>query len=339
MRNFSLILSAVMAVGIGGMASAQMQQTEPNNPNSGAVTQDRNTNQDQRTGRGVLGMGGSDADDIRWTIARVTDNALSKDGWDNVLMRLVDADRNRLGDFELSDEQKQKLDGRIDQLQKAFKAKYNEDFRARRNRDYLSSAQVQEGEFGRDAQLAAEVRRNSQSADKTDGTSSGNVTGDRQNQNSGTPRTQNQNSNNPSLTGRPQDRAGNDSGDQNLEDGRNIAVVTLPGIKDKPALRIPMIHELPDSWKINAPDTMTGQKLYDNLLNHLTKVGEMTDQWPATADEAYRAITYHVVIAILDDGKMSSGSTGSNPNLQDGNSGGTGNNSGMNNNPNSPGRP
>lgn len=312
MRKNTLVLAVLFSVASVGIASGQAMQGGQNNPGTDTANREQtvpgqNNPQDSRTGL----LGGSDANDIRWTVARIADNALMKGGWDNLVMRLVDADRNRIGQFNLTDEQQRKLDGRVDQLQKAFKEKYGDDFNARGNRDYLSSALVQEGEFGRDAQLAAEVKRNSQSAKQHNNPGSGNVTGDRQNVPS-EGRTQNQN--NENLTGRQQDRAGNDAGDQNLEEGRNIAVVTLPGIKDKPELRIPMIHELPDSWKINAPDALTGQQLYDNLLKHLTKIGEKTDEWPATADEAYRAITYSVVAAILDE--SSSNKEGSNPNLE-----------------------
>jgi hypothetical protein len=89
-------------------------------------------------------------------------------------------------------------------------------------------------------------------------------------------------------------------GDRNLDQGRNVAYVTVAASHILPELKVPLIHELPDMWKIDVPDSVTGQKLYDNLLKHLTMADEQKDQWPSDVNDAYRMVSHHVLMAILD---------------------------------------
>lgn len=216
-----------------------------------------------------LGINKSDAQDIRETLAELTDNALSEDGFDNLRMRLVDADRNRIAKFDLTDAQEKALEAKIESFRKAWQARYSEKFEAEDHDDeYLATALVEEGEFGRDAQLASEVKKNSEHATQS-GNSDKNVDGNRKS-------------------------------DENLNDGRNIAVVTLAGMGGKDALRVPMIHEAPDSWKVNVPDRVTGETLYTNLDNTLTKITENQAEWPSDKNQAYQLVTYKIAKAVLD---------------------------------------
>jgi hypothetical protein len=89
-------------------------------------------------------------------------------------------------------------------------------------------------------------------------------------------------------------------GDTNRNPGRNIASVEVAASHGLPAFTVPMIHELPDSWKIDAPDSLSAQQFHDNLLNHLTKLDEHKDQWPADVNDAYRLVSHHVLMAILN---------------------------------------
>jgi hypothetical protein len=78
-----------------------------------------------------------------------------------------------------------------------------------------------------------------------------------------------------------------------------------------PELKVPLIHELPDMWKIDVPDSVTGPMLYDNVLKHLTMANEMKDKWPADENDAYRAISHHVLMAIMNvDHDAKAGATG-----------------------------
>jgi len=89
-------------------------------------------------------------------------------------------------------------------------------------------------------------------------------------------------------------------GDRNLEQGRNVAYVTVAASHNLPELKVPLIHELPDMWKIDVPDSVTGQQLYDNVLKQLTTANEHKDQWPADVNDGYRAISHHVLMAVMN---------------------------------------
>jgi hypothetical protein len=196
-------------------------------------------------------------------LGQVTNAALTKGGFNDVIERFNDADRNRLGSYVHDKNNKDKLDildGRIAQFQKDWKAKYNENFKIHKDDVVFGNSMftVAQGEIGKDAQLAGE-------------------------------RVPAADSNKPATCG-----------DRNLDKGRNIAYVTVAASHGLPELKVPLIHELPDMWKIDVPDSVTGQKLYDNLLKHLTMADEQKDQWPSDVNDAYRMVSHHVLMAILD---------------------------------------
>ena len=70
--------------------------------------------------------GAPDAEGIRDVLAQVAEASLTKGGLDDMVERFVDQDRNRIGQTLQKDNPD--LDGRIDQFQKDWKAKYNQDF-------------------------------------------------------------------------------------------------------------------------------------------------------------------------------------------------------------------
>ena len=87
--------------------------------------------------------------------------------------------------------------------------------------------------------------------------------------------------------------------DTNRNDpGRNIAVVRVSGDQGA-GMTVPMIHEAPDSWRIDVPDTLTADKLKQNVLDHLT-AADNPDQWPSDVNQAYAAVARHVLMAVLD---------------------------------------
>jgi hypothetical protein len=88
--------------------------------------------------------------------------------------------------------------------------------------------------------------------------------------------------------------------DANVEKGRNIAVVAVKESHGMPGLSVPLIHELPDNWRIDAPDTLDANKLAANVTAHLKAVHAMKDQWPANVQDAYAVVGHHVLMAILD---------------------------------------
>jgi hypothetical protein len=75
--------------------------------------------------------------------------------------------------------------------------------------------------------------------------------------------------------------------------------VIIPESHGLPEVSLSMVKEGSD-WKLNVPDTLTPQRLQDNLSRELTKANQMKDQWPADATQAERALAHHVLLAIMD---------------------------------------
>jgi hypothetical protein len=53
------------------------------------------------------------------------------------------------------------------------------------------------------------------------------------------------------------------------------------------------------AWRIDVPDSLSGQDLKNQVLTHVTMVGETRAQWPADAIEAKRAVLHHVFAGLL----------------------------------------
>src|SRR5262249_33358231 len=69
------------------------------------------------------------AKNIKGVISEVTEAALTKSGLDDIEERLTKADRDRLDQNKDALKNNAALDGRIEQFQKDWKAKYNQDFK------------------------------------------------------------------------------------------------------------------------------------------------------------------------------------------------------------------
>jgi len=218
-----------------------------------------------------------DAEGIRDVLAQVAEASLTKGGLDDLVERLVDADRNRIGQNLQKDNPD--LDGRIDQFRKDWKAKYNQDFDIKNEEAAFPNNMfaITQGEQGRNAAGAAvsvDAGRNAS------GGASANVDV----------------KNNTGV-----DRPDSAAADTNRNDpGRNVATVQVAASHGLPALTVPMIHEAPDRWKIDVPDTVTGDKIKANVLAHLTAADEHKDQWPQDVNEAHALVTHHVLMAIMD---------------------------------------
>jgi hypothetical protein len=83
------------------------------------------------------------------------------------------------------------------------------------------------------------------------------------------------------------------------------------GTKDNPRATgtIPASHGLPEltmtfvgeggKWRLDIPDTVDAQKLHDNLKSALTALQD-TSHWPADKNDAYRAVSHHIIAAVMD---------------------------------------
>jgi hypothetical protein len=289
---------------------------------------------------GIQATKNDDVEDIQSVLGQVAEASLTKDGFDDLVERFVDADRNRIGPW-VKDKNRNwaTLNGRVDQFQKDWKAKYGQDFDVKHavvfgsgfqgftiaqgeivNPQLLSNWPVPQSNVGgglnrdlprTDVKIDTKVDvKNDGKVDglhregKVDVKNDGKIDGlDRAADKTGAALDkagdkiqQGAAKTNENLheLGKPSDKPK----DRNLDKGRNVAIVNFPASHGAQMLTVSMIHELPDNWKIDVPDNVDGQVLYDNLLTHLTAVGDMKDKWPDDVNEGYRMVSHHVLMAV-----------------------------------------
>jgi len=279
-KTLALFTAATMTLGAFSIS------TRADNPpdNNAAKPADTATH----AGDATAAKPAPDADDIRKTIATATESTVTKGGFDDVVERFVDHDRDRLHDYA-NKNKFDDLDGRVDQFLKDWKAKYNQDFKMASDRNNIlgdTFARISQGEIG-EARTASGKETPSDQPKVKGGTAE-------DLQKSGAAKTD---ANSSKTFG----------GDTNKEPGRDIATMTIAASHGMPELMIPMIHEAPDSWKIDLPDNVDGQKLHDNLLKHLTMVDDDKANWPNDVNEAYRVVTHHMMSALFDGSGLGEG--------------------------------
>jgi hypothetical protein len=291
---------------------------------------------------GIQATKNDDSEDIREVLGEVAEASLKKDGFDNLVARFVDADRNRIGPWGKDKSRNwTTLNGRVAQFQADWKAKYGQEFDVNHKLAFgegfkgftiaqgeivdpvlLSNWPVPQSNLGggnlNDRTLPRTDVKIDQKVDvKNDGKIDGlNREGKVDVKNDGKidgldragdkvaagldkagdkiAKGADKAGENLNELGKPSDKPK----DRNLDKGRNVAVLYFPQSHGAQPLTVSMIHELPDAWKIDVPDNVDGQMLYDNLLTHLTAVNEMKDKWPADVNDGYRMVAHHVLMAV-----------------------------------------
>jgi hypothetical protein len=287
--------SVVMGLAAGGAAIAQQQ---PGQPQQTQIRADLPAGQVTFVAVGVytpvrmpslpagfVSKDLRDAEGIRDVISSATEAALTEDGFDDLVERLVDQDRNRIGQNNFTDRKFTELNGRAAQLRKAFRDKYGADFdinqeeRVFNNRYTILQGEVSDPALivnnwpvpaSRDMGDMARTTETEPQARPAAGRDTPNILGE--------------------------DRTER----MNLEKGRNVAILGFPGMGNVPEMHVSLIHEMPDAWKIDIPNNIGGQRLHDSLLRNLTHVGNNVNQWPADADDARRMIGHYVISALYD---------------------------------------
>jgi hypothetical protein len=302
-KRFAIVAAAAMAVGGASFSWAQDKDLSDKTKDAATGVRDKTAE--------TVGIGSADqasqhqsphAEAIHDVMAQVAEAALTKDGLDDIAERLVDADRNRLGQGDDALKSDDTLNGTIDQLGKDWKAKYTNEFDIKdEDKVYNTSfAMITEGETG--ARTASD--KISGDATKTDSTASGSarvggVSGDATvNTDTGTAKV---NVDNNTGVDKPAvNTDGQTAADTNRNDpGRNMATVRIAASHGLPALDVPMIHEA-GGWKLDIPDSVDNAKFKANISAALSDISSKKDQWPADADEAYRHVTHRVLAALFD---------------------------------------
>jgi len=291
-----LAIVAAAALTVGGFSFAWAADPPAGTPNSDTS----NTGTVKKEAAEKLGIGSADkasekqskhSEEIHDVMAQVADAGITKGGLDDLVERFVDADRNRLGQNKDALKEDDTIKGRVAQIQKDWKAKFNQDFDIKdEDKVYnLAFAQIMEGEEGK-ARTASGVDVNAQVNPDT-GKANVDV-------------------NNRTGVDAPKTNTdGQTAADTNRNDpGRNIATVHIVESHGMPALDVPMIHEA-GGWKFDIPDSVDATKLRSNILTALTDIGDKKDQWPGEVDDAYRHVTHRLLLAIFDK-QPEAGATG-----------------------------
>jgi hypothetical protein len=207
----------------------------------------------------------NDQEDVRDVLGSMANAAVTKDAFDDMVERLSTADRKRIGDFAKRDFPQ--LNTRIEQLRTAWQTKYGQELKLTDKQRLAGFLVVLEGEVTDPALARMHWPMR--------------VTGSRNNE--------------------PIQAADSSSSAEYLDKGRNVAIVTVPaGNADHPSLYLSMIHENVDSWRVDVPDTITGEQIFNNLMNGLNKFSEKIDAWPANVNDAARQLDYVIYSALYN---------------------------------------
>jgi hypothetical protein len=204
------------------------------------------------------------------TLDNITEAAFTKGGFDDVVQRLVDQDRNRIGKDGFAEKTFDDLDAMVEALRTAWKDKYKDDFEVDGEQAFAKLTTIV-GEIDDPKAVASAwpVPAVSEASPQSDAVP---------------------------AAAKETDGNADPNLDSNVEKGRDVAIATVPASHGLPALNVSLVQEL-QGWRIDVPNTLTGQQLHDSLLKHLTHVTDAQAQWPADKNEAAAMVAHHVLLA------------------------------------------
>jgi hypothetical protein len=227
------------------------------------------------------------------------------------------------------------LDAKIQQLQRDWKEKYNQEFSLRTNARQVfneSFARINTGDMLGDAAHTAGERQlpaggatgSGQRSDLgtgvgtsgagTAGTNSSGINGNATSGNSGV------GTNTANTAGRAPASAA-DRADAAGGRSDNGAVVLISGAPNATPVTLRMISE-GGAWRVQSD--MDPQQLKANLIRQLDMIDREKANWPADQNEAYRAVAQHVLMAFNHDLTQPGAGNASTPNPNSGFGTGTG---------------
>ena len=202
------------------------------------------------------------------SIENLTEAASTKGGFDDFVERLVDQDRNRIGKDGFAEKDFADLDAKVVALRDAWKTKYGDELELEGEEAFaklvaivgtIDDPKAVAGAWPVPAVPATEGEAVPAKAKETDGNAD------------------------PDL-------------DSNIEKGRDVAILTIPASHGLPALNVSLIQEA-QGWRVDVPNTITGQQLHDSLLKQLDQLADAQAQWPADKNEAALMAAHHVLLA------------------------------------------
>ena len=281
-RAISWTAAVSMAVGaVGYMTGSAI--AHPPAANASASVNASSSNANFALPDGITAKNLNQEKDIRReAFGKATAAAMKKDAFSDVVDRLVDQDRNRIGQYK--QQKNDALDDVIAKLQGQWKTKYGKDFDMTRAEDEraFSGVQILQGEISNPDGLAGKwpiAQPMTATAART-GDEKAQQAANRQDVETA--------------------KAKTFGGDVNLDKGRDVAVVKVPATMGLPDVYCSLIKEHTTGWRFDIPNNITGQQLHDNLVKHLTMMADHPEQWPADADQAYGLVGHHVAMALYN---------------------------------------
>ena len=210
---------------------------------------------------------------IRDMLASVTEAALRKDGFDDLVERLAEPDRARMNAAS-GNLTSPELDAVVEQIRREWKAKYRQDFSIDEDLvfgDQFLGMQLVQAQSPPPVLLSNVATPNVATPDGSTPVTPVSTTVSTPAKHPGFPR---------------------------LTPPTDFAVVVFPITPALPELNVSLAHELPDHWRIDVPDAMNPERLRGNLLRQLQLLAQSKAQWPADVNDAYRMATHHVMAAL-----------------------------------------
>jgi len=235
---------------------------------------------------GITAKNFNDDKSIDKAFKALTDDALSKNGFDNLVSKLVDQDRDRIKNSVMSGRSLTNIDGSnnkrlqdlVADIEGGFKTKYNTKFDIDVGKVYTPGfAHIMTGEVSDPPMLIGKWPVGPLSMG-------------------------NPNEGSAKVTAGDANQAANKAfgGDVNLEKGRKVALTHIVSSHGMKGFTASLIHENLVGWKFDVPNTITAEKLYGNLVNNLTYLSQHKEQWPSDVNDAYRQFTHASLAALYD---------------------------------------
>lgn len=204
------------------------------------------------------------------TLDGLIEASLTNDGFDDVVERFVDADRNRFGKDGATERKYDDLNALAQSLRTIWRTKYGKDFEIDPEKS-LTHVATLVGEIEDPQAFAVHWPVPPVVPDVAEAVP---------------------------AAAKDEPAPANDP-DTNLERGRDVAIATFQEseAEDLPALHVSLIQEAA-GWRVDVPDAMTAQQLHDSLVRHLTHLRDNADKWPVEDAPAGLMFSRHVAMAV-----------------------------------------
>jgi hypothetical protein len=321
-----------------GAAQSGAAQSGAQQPGAGAqqpgAAADQSAAQSAADRTGISAQAGEM--EVRQALSQTAQAVLSQDGAKMLAQQFAQADQDRLKDIDA-----QQLNQTVDQIRQAYKAKYQQDLDLSRNAEmvfntgFFRIGSAEEGARQASARIGADSSSSSAAGAAGAAADKVGTAADKVGAASGQAGAAAGGSGTADKVGAAADKVGAAAGQTGAAaqtasstTGQNLSVI-IPSeqpASDKAAAgtQLNLVKE-GASWKIQLPASVDGKQLTQRLQEHLQAAVQMKDQWPADANDAARALSRHVFMALgTESAAGASGATGAGSTTPDSSGAGAG---------------